>query len=83
MSRWEKLIEKLYSLDQDLRFEELQKILEYYGYALHRPSGGSSHFTFRKRGADPITIPRHKPIKRVYIELVKNMVEEETKHEEH
>lgn len=41
------------------------------------PKGGSSHFTFRKRGCSPITIPKHELIKRVYVELVKQVVESE------
>ena len=31
MSKWEKLLKKLLSLSKDTRFNELQKILEYYG----------------------------------------------------
>ena len=31
---------------------------------------GSSHYTFRKAGCQPITIPRHEPIKKVYVENV-------------
>ena len=37
MSKWEKLLRKLLSLSKDMRFNELQKILEYYGYVImHR-----------------------------------------------
>lgn len=32
MSQWEKLLEKILSLSPDIRFEEIKKILEYYGY---------------------------------------------------
>ena len=39
-------------------------------------SGGSSHFTFRKKGHIPITIPKHEPIKTVYVRLVKEAIEE-------
>ena len=41
------------------------------------PNGGSSHYTFRKTGYPPITIPKHKPIKKVYIEIVREVVERE------
>lgn len=71
MSKWEKLILQVCNLSKDLRFDELKKILESYGYEVKSPKGGSSHFTFRKRGCSPITIPKHEPIKRVYVELVK------------
>lgn len=47
-----------------MRFEELRKVLESYGYTMNAPKGGSSHYTFRKPGKQPITIPRHEPIKK-------------------
>ena len=75
MSKWDKLLCRLYSLSPDLRFEELQKILEAYGYTMTAPKSGSSHYTFRKKGRNIITIPKHKPIKRVYIDLVRETVE--------
>jgi predicted RNA binding protein YcfA (HicA-like mRNA interferase family) len=82
MSKWEKLLARVLSLDKNLRFEELKKVLESYGYVMNAPGSGSSHFTFRKEGHNPITIPKHSPIKRIYIEMVKAVVEEEMKHEE-
>lgn len=33
--------------------------------------------TFRKEGKTPITIPTHEPIKRVYVQLIKEIVENE------
>lgn len=77
MSKWDKLLCRLYSLSPDLRFEKLQKILEAYGYTMTAPKSGSSHYTFRKKGRNIITIPKHKPIKRVYINLVRETVEME------
>ena len=64
MSQWEKLLAKIMNLSKDLRFEELKKVLESYGYEMSNPRGGSSHYTFRKRGCSPITIPKHIPIKK-------------------
>ena len=49
MSKWDKLLCRLYSLSPDLRFEELQKILEAYGYTMTAPKSGSGHYTFRKK----------------------------------
>ena len=74
MSKWDKLLEKICTLAKDLRFDELRKILESYGYEMHAPKKGSSHFTFRKKGCQPITIPKHEPIKKVYVEMVKQIV---------
>lgn len=77
MSQWDKLLDRVRRLSPDLRFEELKKILESYGYVMSAPKGGSSHYTFRKAGYPPITIPKHKPIKKVYIEMVREVVERE------
>ena len=36
----------------------------------------------RKAGCRPITIPKHEPIKKVYVELVKQVVESEAGNDE-
>lgn len=81
MSKWEKLLKKILTLSKDMRFDELRKILESYGYVMCAPKGGSSHYTFRKPGQNPITIPKHEPIKKVYVEMVRQVVEEEAGNE--
>lgn len=77
MSKWDKLLARIKTLANDLRFAELRKVLESYGYEMNAPRGGSSHYTFRKKGCSPITIPKHEPIKKVYVELVREVVENE------
>ena len=81
MSKWDKLINRVRSLSTDMRFAELRKILESYGYTINAPKSGSSHYTFRKPGKNPITIPKHEPIKRIYVEMVREVVEEENTNE--
>lgn len=82
MSKWDKLLERICSLSKDLRFDELRKVLESYGYTMNAPRSGSSYFTFRKPGCQPITIPKHEPIKKVYVEMVKQVVESEANNDE-
>lgn len=77
MSKWDKLIKRILLLSDDLRFDELRKVLESYGYVMYAPRKGSSHYTFRKPGYMPITIPKHEPIKRVYVKMVKDVIESE------
>ena len=72
MSKWDKLIAKICALPKDVRFDELRKVLE----------SCSSHYTFRKPGAQPITIPKHEPIKKVYVKMVKRVVESEAINDE-
>ncbi len=81
MSQWDKLLNQITSLSTDLRFAELKKVLERYGYVMNTAKGGSSHATFRKKGCSPITIPKHDPIKKVYVEMVKDVVESEDANE--
>ena len=82
MSKWDKLLMRISTLSKGLRFDELKKVLESYGYVMYAPRSGSSHFTFRKPGCNPITIPKHEPIKTVSVEMVKNVVESEVNHHE-
>lgn len=82
MSQWDKLLSKICSLSKQLRFDELQKVLENYGYEMHAPRKGSSHYTFRKNRCQPITIPKDEPIKKVYVELVRQVIESEVKNNE-
>lgn len=82
MSKWDKLLARICSLSKDLRFDELRKVMESYGYVMSAPKGGSSHYTFRKKGCSPITIPKNEPIKRVYVEMVRQVVESEAMKDE-
>lgn len=82
MNKWDKLLDKILSLSKDIRFDELRKVLENYGYVMCAPRSGSSHYTFRKSGRSPITIPKHEPIKKVYVEKVREIVEEEMQNED-
>ncbi|WP_289089303.1 toxin HicA [uncultured Veillonella sp.] len=82
MSKWDRLLARIYNLSKSLRFDELRKVLESYEYEMNSPRGGSSHYTFRKAGCMPITIPKHEPIKRIYVEMVRQIVESEAKNNE-
>ena len=82
MSQFEKLLQRIHDLSKELRFDEVRKVLEAYGYTMTAPRSGSSHYTFRKPGCNPITIPKHEPIKKVYVEMVRQIVESEAKNDE-
>ena len=74
MSKWDKLLMRISNLSKDICFDELRKVMESYGYKMNAPRSGSSHYTF--------TIPRHEPIKKVYVEMVKEIVESEAMNNE-
>lgn len=74
MSQWDKLLWRIRTLSGDIRFDELRKVLEHYGYQMQTPRGGSSHCSFRKSGCRRLTIPRHEPVKRVYVDMVRQVI---------
>lgn len=49
-SKWDKLLARICTLLKDIRFDELRKVLESYGYEMNAPRSGSRHYTFRKKG---------------------------------
>lgn len=74
MSQWDKLINEILNKNPNLRFEALAKALKKMGYTEHQPKKGSSHYTYRKTGCMPITLPKHTPMNKAYIELVREAV---------
>ena len=74
MIQWDKLVASILAESKNLRFEELAKALIKIGYTMEQPRGGSSHYTFRKAGCFPITIPKQNPMNKAYIELVADAV---------
>ncbi len=78
MSQFDKLLDRISSLPSDVRYEELKKILNHFGYYEKETKGGSSHISFRKEGEKQIiTIPRHEPINISYVKMVKEVIDRE------
>jgi len=74
LSQWDKLINEILKLNKNLRFEDLTKALTKIGYLQKQPKGGSSHYTFRKSGKMPITLPKTTPMNKIYIEMIRDAV---------
>jgi len=56
-------------MPSDVRFAEVQRLLESYGYRLVRIAG--SHHVFDKPGERPIPIPvHHGKVKHVYVRKI-------------
>ena len=51
MTQWDKLLNRIYALSKDLRFHELRKVLESYGY--QESVCRTCKTSCRKRGAEP------------------------------
>ena len=82
MSKWDKLLMRISNLSKDIRFDELRKVMESYGYKMNAPRSGSSHYTFRETRLSANYNTRHEPIKKVYVEMVKEIVESEAMNNE-
>lgn len=50
MSKWEKLLARICTLSKDMRFDELRKVLESYGYTMNAPRGGEQPLHVPKSG---------------------------------
>lgn len=65
----DKLVDKMMRQPNGIRFNEVTKVLNAYGYKLVRSSSGS-HRHFRNDNGDVITIKEENPLKAVYIKDV-------------
>ena len=65
----EKLIEKMKRKPNGIRFQELERVLEYYGYTMKKNSG-TSHRNFINNEGNVITIKKETPLKAVYVKDV-------------
>lgn len=61
MSRRDKLLEKIRNNPKGVRFEELDKLLGWYGFERRQRRRGSSHYVYFRRTCPPLTVARHKP----------------------
>lgn len=60
MSRRDKLLEKIRNNPKAVRFEDLDRLLTFFGFERRQRRGGSSHYVYFRR---PYVFPvaRHKP----------------------
>ncbi len=75
-----RLVEKILRNPKAVSFDEIQRLLESFGYECRQPRGGS-HFTFRKAGTTPITVPKNKPVKEIYVKNIIRLLELESWYE--
>ena len=69
MSTIAKLIDKMKRQPNGIRFKELEKVLEFYGYTM-KSKTGTSHRQFINIKGDVITIKQENPLKAVYVKDV-------------
>lgn len=72
MSSKDKVLKDIKNNPKGVSFKTLKKVLEQNGFVLKSVNG--SHHTF-KRLDQRITIPKHKPIKEIYVRLVLKFIQ--------
>lgn len=83
MSKIKKLYDKLNRkpIPKDVEFEELDKLLKYFGFECRQPSRGGSHYVYIHKELDgfQLTVVKAKPVKPPYvkkaIELINMLIE--------
>ena len=75
MSKLSKIINQLLANPPEVRFEDLQYVLEAFGFQAKRAKG--SHHTFANRQGQVLTIPKKggQKVKRVYIKRAVDLLE--------
>lgn len=70
MARVEKLIEQIRARPPQVRFADVEALLEAFGWSKGREKG--SHVIFTKVGERPITVPKDggRWVKRTYLDLL-------------
>ncbi|CAB3395949.1 type II toxin-antitoxin system HicA family toxin [Kyrpidia spormannii] len=68
MARVEKIVQKMKSRPNGIRYDEAVKVLRHYGYELVRTKG--SHRQFRNQDGDVITLKEQNPLKAAYVEEI-------------
>lgn len=75
MSNIDKLITKMKQQPNGIRFQEIVKVLEYYGYNM-KSKKRTSHRNFININGDVITIKEENPLKAVYVKDVLKRINE-------
>ncbi len=70
----DKAFEKIKQNPKNVRFETINNILIRHGFTVRQPKSGSSHYTYKK-GKFTLTIPRHQPVRAVYIRKAIQFIE--------
>lgn len=77
MSKIQKLLERTRNSPNNVRFEDLDRLLTSYGFTCRDQKSGTSHFTFTKKGCPSIlTVPRHRPVGETYVKRAIRAIDE-------
>jgi hypothetical protein len=83
MTQREKLRRRIEDNPKAVRFADLDRLLQVCGFQARQPSGGSSHY-FYKRGQVTVSIPRRRPhVLPIYVKLALAAIDQAEKGNDH
>jgi hypothetical protein len=75
LGKLEKLYQRALNNPGSVSFDELSRLLQFWGFTVRQPRGGSSHYVY-KRGAIALSIPRDgKGVKPIYVKRAMAVLE--------
>lgn len=73
MGQREKLLERMRNNPKDVTFDDLDKLLQWHGFQRRTSSG--SHQVYTRPGSNPLTVPKARPLKAVYVRQALALIE--------
>lgn len=80
-----KIVQRIINNPKDVNFNDVKRLLEFFGYESFQSKRGSSHYVFRKKGVPHICVPKKKPVNVHYVKEIISILDlrswyEEKKH---
>ena len=76
MSQDEKLLQRIRNNPKTVSFDELDKVLRWYGFECRQPKSGSSHYVYIL-GRHRVAVPYKRPhVKQVYVKEVLDILDQ-------
>lgn len=76
MAKIIKLVSRILATRRSIEFECIDRILLFFGFKRRQPRGGSSHFVYKhEEYKELLTIPKHKPLKNIYVQKVIDLLD--------
>lgn len=82
MSKWDKLIIRICNLSKTFGLMNCERYWKVTDMKCMHREVEAAIILSEKKGCMPITIPKHEPIRKVYVEMVRQIVESEAKNDE-
>jgi len=77
-----KVVKKVINNPKNISFEDIKKLLESFDYKCFQPNRGGSHYVFRKKGEQPICVPKKKPVNVHYVKEIISLLDLRSWYEE-